>query len=126
MVARQRVDTRGCEWHPIGSGRSRPLLCCLAAPTTTEVSRPMANSPSQIKRNRQNETRRQRNKTVRTALKTSTRSFRQAVEAGDQAQAEEAYRVVARKLDKAADKGVVHANYAANKKSKMAKALQRL
>lgn len=83
----------------------------------------MANSPSQIKRNRQNETRRQRNKAVRTSLKNSTRSFREAVESGDQAQAEEAYRVVARKLDKAAEKGVVHRNFAANKKSKMAKAL---
>jgi small subunit ribosomal protein S20 len=86
----------------------------------------MANNPSQIKRNRQNETARQRNKKVRTNLKTETRGFDRAVASGDRSQAEEAFRVTARKLDKAAQKGVVHRNYAANKKSSMAKALQRL
>ena len=86
----------------------------------------MANIKSQIKRNRQNEARRQRNKAVKTSLKTELKKFRTAVEAGDKAVAEETFRSATRALDKAATKGVIHANNAANKKSKMAKKLQAL
>jgi small subunit ribosomal protein S20 len=86
----------------------------------------MANIQSQIKRNRQNETRRQRNKTVRSKLKTDVRRFRETAEAGDLAAATEAYEQAARALDKAASKGIVHRNTAANRKSGMAKQLAKL
>ena len=83
----------------------------------------MANIKSQIKRNRQNEAAHERNKAVRSRLKTFSRRFATAAEAGDKEAADEAYRVAARELDKAASKGVVHKNTAANRKSGMAKRL---
>jgi len=86
----------------------------------------MANIASQIKRNRQALVRRDRNKAVRTALKTYLKRFRRAVETGDRQTATEAYRLAAQRLDKAASAGVVHANFAANHKSKMAKRLSTL
>ncbi len=86
----------------------------------------MANIASQIKRNRQNETRRQRNKQVRSKLKTDIRRFRDVAETGDLDAATEAYRTAARSLDKAASKGIVHRNTAANRKSGMAKQLAAL
>jgi small subunit ribosomal protein S20 len=84
----------------------------------------MANIKSQIKRNRQNENRRQRNRSVRSLLKTRTRRFMEAVDAGDQTAAETAYREAARVYDKAASKGVIHRNKAANKKARLAKRLE--
>jgi small subunit ribosomal protein S20 len=86
----------------------------------------MANIRSQIKRNRQNESRRARNRGVRTRLRTFNRRFDDAVAAGDRDTAEEAYRIAARELDKAVNKGVVHRNTAANRKSSMATRLNRL
>ena len=86
----------------------------------------MANIKSQIKRNRQNEQRRQRNKAVRSRLKTDLKHFREAADSGDRDAAEEAYRVASSALDRAADKGVIHDNNAANHKSKMAKKLTAL
>jgi small subunit ribosomal protein S20 len=86
----------------------------------------MANIKSQIKRNRQNEARHQRNKAVRSELKTLTRRFRKAVEAGEKDTASELFQRASRALDKAASKGVVHRNTAANRKSGMAKSLQKL
>jgi len=86
----------------------------------------MANIASQIKRNRQALVRRDRNKAVRTALKTYLKRFRRAVETGDRQTAAEAYRLAAQRLDKAASAGVVHTNFAANHKSKMAKRLSTL
>ena len=86
----------------------------------------MANIASQIKRNRQNEAARARNRAVRSRLKTQVRRFRSAVESGDREAATEAYRTAARELDKAAAKGVVHRNTAANRKSGMARRLSRI
>ena len=83
----------------------------------------MANIASQIKRNRQTIVRHERNKATRSALKTSLKKFNAAAEAGERDAAAEAYRTAARDLDKAAQKGVVHANFAANHKSSMAKRL---
>lgn len=81
----------------------------------------MANIKSQIKRNRQNEAARERNKSVRSALKTAVRRFNEAAEAGDADKAK-AYAVEAgKKLDKAASKGVIHKNQAANRKSAVQK-----
>ena len=81
----------------------------------------MANIKSQLKRIKTNEKARQRNKAVKSALKTSIRRFRAAADAGDSAKAAEALQTASRELDKAASKGVIHANQAANKKSAMAK-----
>ena len=86
----------------------------------------MANIDSQVKRNRQALVRNERNKATRSALKTSLKKFRTAVEAGDAALAAETFQVAAKDLDKAASKGVVHANFAANHKSRMAKRLASL
>jgi small subunit ribosomal protein S20 len=81
----------------------------------------VANIKSQIKRIKTNEKARLRNKSVKSALKTAVRKFREAAEAGDAATATEAMRSASRQLDKAASKGVIHANQAANRKSAMAK-----
>ncbi len=81
----------------------------------------MANIKSQIKRNKQNEKRHERNKAVKSALKTAVRKFREAAAAGDKDTAVAAARDAARKLDKAASKGVIHKNQAANRKSAIAK-----
>ena len=77
----------------------------------------MANIKSQIKRNRQNEAAHERNKSVKSALKSAVRKFREAAAAGDGEKARELAKAAARKLDKAASAGVIHKNQAANKKS---------
>ena len=81
----------------------------------------MANIKSQIKRNRQNEAARLRNKSVKSTLKTAVRRFHEAVEAGEADKAQETARKAGRLLDKAVSKGVIHANQAANRKSAIAK-----
>ncbi|MGC4791863.1 30S ribosomal protein S20 [Micromonospora sp. DT178] len=81
----------------------------------------MANIKSQIKRNRQNEKRRLRNKSVKSSLKTAVRKFNEAAEAGDVEKATVLMRDASRKLDKAVSKGVIHSNQAANRKSAIAK-----
>ncbi|HEX6967513.1 MAG TPA: 30S ribosomal protein S20 [Micromonosporaceae bacterium] len=86
----------------------------------------MANIKSQIKRNRQNEKRRLRNKAVKSSLKTAIRKFHEAVEAGEIDKATVLMREASRKLDKAASKGVIHRNQAANRKSAIAKHLHSL
>ena len=86
----------------------------------------MANIKSQIKRNRTNEAARLRNKSVKSSLKTAIRHFREAADAGDRDSALTALRSASRQLDKAASKGVIHPNQAANKKSAMAKRANQL
>ena len=81
----------------------------------------MANIKSQLKRIKTNEKARLRNKGVKSSLKTSVRKFREAAAAGERDSALEAMQVASRQLDKAASKGVIHANQAANRKSAMAK-----
>jgi small subunit ribosomal protein S20 len=81
----------------------------------------VANIKSQIKRIKTNKKAQDRNKSVKSALKTSIRKTREAIEAGDTAKAQELARAAARQLDKAVSKGVIHANQAANKKSALAK-----
>jgi small subunit ribosomal protein S20 len=80
----------------------------------------VANIKSQLKRIKTNEKARLRNKSVKSSLKTAVRNFREAADAGDREQAQVALQHAARQLDKAASKGVIHANQAANKKSAMA------
>ncbi|WP_394280809.1 30S ribosomal protein S20 [Corynebacterium sp.] len=86
----------------------------------------MANIKQQQKRVITNEKRRQRNKAVRSAVRTEIRKFREAVESGNKENAQAQLRVASRKLDKAVTKGVFHRNNAANKKSNMAKALNKM
>lgn len=86
----------------------------------------MANIKSQIKRNKTNEKARQRNQSVKSAIKTAIRKFREAAEAGEQEKAIELQRDAARKLDKAVSKGVIHRNQAANKKQAMARRANQL
>jgi small subunit ribosomal protein S20 len=81
----------------------------------------VANIKSQIKRIKQSEKARQRNKAVKSSLKTSVRRFREAADAGNVDEANEALRVAYVKLDKAVSKGVIHKNQAANRKSAIAK-----
>jgi small subunit ribosomal protein S20 len=80
----------------------------------------VANIKSQIKRIKTNEKSRQRNKAVKSALRTQVRKFREAAEAGDAEKATAAARAANRALDKAASRGVIHANQAANRKSAIA------
>ena len=86
----------------------------------------MANIKSQLKRIKQDERRRLRNKSVKSSIKTSIRRFRQASVTGDREAANEALQVASRKLDKAVSKGVIHANQAANKKSAMGRAANKI
>ena len=86
----------------------------------------MANIQSQIKRNRQNEKRRLRNKSVKSSLKTVIRKLNEASEAGNVETATALLRDASRQLDKAVSKGVIHKNQAANRKSAIAKRLQSL
>ncbi|MDL9935541.1 30S ribosomal protein S20 [Gordonia sp. ABSL1-1] len=86
----------------------------------------MANIKSQVKRIRTNEAARLRNQSVKSALRTAIRNFREAVESGDKDKAAELGKFASRKLDKAASKGVIHANQAANKKSAIALTVNKL
>ena len=81
----------------------------------------MANIKSQIKRIKTNEKARLRNQSVKSLLKTAIRKYREAADAGDAATATTLMRDASKALDKAASKGVIHANQAANRKSAMAK-----
>ena len=81
----------------------------------------MANIKSQLKRIKTNEKARQRNVAVKSALKTAVRRVRTAVASGDAEAAQTALKVASKSLDKAASKGVIHANQAANRKSAIAK-----
>jgi small subunit ribosomal protein S20 len=81
----------------------------------------VANIKSQIKRIKQNNAAHERNKSVKSALKTSIRRFREAAESGHKDEAVELANAASRKLDKAASAGVIHKNQAANKKSAIAK-----
>jgi small subunit ribosomal protein S20 len=81
----------------------------------------VANIKSQLKRIKTNRAATERNKAVKSELKTWIRKFREAAETGDAAAAQDALATASKKLDKAVSKGVIHANQAANKKSAMAK-----
>jgi small subunit ribosomal protein S20 len=86
----------------------------------------VANIKSQEKRNRTNERRRLRNKSVKSSLHTAVRGFREAVAAGDKDKATQLLVSTSRKLDKAASKGVIHKNQAANRKSALSRALNQI
>jgi small subunit ribosomal protein S20 len=86
----------------------------------------VANIKSQIKRNKTNQKANDRNRAVRSGLKTSIRAAREAIASGDKDTAVAAAKVAAKKLDKAVSKGVLHQNQAANRKSAIAKKVHAL
>jgi small subunit ribosomal protein S20 len=86
----------------------------------------VANIKSKIKRIHTNELARLRNQSMKSSLRTAVRSFREAAESGDKEKAAELLVSTSRKLDKAASKGVIHKNQAANKKSALARALHKI
>ncbi|HEU5143781.1 MAG TPA: 30S ribosomal protein S20 [Dermatophilaceae bacterium] len=81
----------------------------------------MANIKSQLKRIKTNAKRTERNKAVKSELRTWIRKFRDAAASGDKDTAADALKTASKKLDKAVSKGVIHKNQAANKKAAMAK-----
>jgi small subunit ribosomal protein S20 len=96
-------------------------------PPESEIEgRRVANIKSQLKRIRTNEKARLQNQSTKSALKTAVRRFREAAEAGDREHALVELHTASRKLDKAASKGVIHPNQAANRKSAMAKRVNQL
>ena len=103
----------------------RPVPTCDCRPLT--AYRPqrkhshVANIKSQLKRIKTNEKATERNKAVKSELRTWIRKFREAADAGDKDGAQDALKKASTKLDKAVSKGVIHENQAANKKSSMAK-----
>ena len=84
----------------------------------------MANIASQIKRNRQNEKARQRNKMVRSELQTRTKKALAAAENGEDTA--DALKAAIKRIDSAATKGVLHKNTAARKKSRLVKRVRQL
>jgi small subunit ribosomal protein S20 len=104
----------------VASAQRRPHI-------TEEFQRPaVANIKSQLKRIKTNEKARQRNKATKSALKTSIRRFREAADTGETAKATELAYAASRALDKAASKGIIHKNQAANRKSAIAAKAARL
>ena len=81
----------------------------------------MANIKSQLKRIGTNRKAAERNKAVKSELKTAIRAVREATVAGDKAAATAALAVAGKKIDKAVSKGVIHKNQGANRKSAVAK-----
>jgi small subunit ribosomal protein S20 len=86
----------------------------------------VANIKSQIKRNKTNEQARLRNKAEKSSLKTATKKVRSAADAGDAATATALLRDASRELDRAATKGVIHKNQAANRKSALARRVAKI
>ncbi len=86
----------------------------------------MANIKSKIKRIGTNRKAEERNKAVRSEVRTAVRAAREAIGAGDKARAEETVKLASKKLDKAVSKGVIHKNQAANKKSAISSKLAKL
>ena len=85
----------------------------------------MANIKSQIKRNKQNLVRHERNKAVRSELKSRTKSAIAAAESGAD-DAAERLRLAIKRIDKAAAKGVIHRNAAARRKSRLLAQINRV
>ena len=89
----------------------------------TAMEEKMANIKSAKKRILVNQKRAERNKSIRSKVKTSVKKVYAAIEAGDQAAAQEALRLATVELDKAQTKGVYHKNMTSRKVSRMAKAV---
>ena len=117
-------DWLACGFPPARPSCGIPLLPLGTSHRTPPNERPstnVANIKSQIKRNKTNDKAHERNKAVKSELRTEVRRTREAIAAGDKAAAESSLAKATKKLDKAASKGVIHANQAANRKSAIAK-----
>lgn len=125
-VVRRSAREEGCRRVRNPHPEAAPSQRDAATKDDRERGVPVANIKSKIKRIRTNEQNRLRNKSVKSALKTAIRKFREAADAGDKDKAIELQRAAGRALDKAASKGVIHPNQAANKKSAMAKRVNKL
>ena len=86
----------------------------------------MANIKSAIKRNKQNEKRRLRNRHHRSSLRTALKKYRALLVAKKPEEAAKEYTSVQKAIDKAASKGIIHRNAAARYKSRLAAALKKL
>jgi small subunit ribosomal protein S20 len=86
----------------------------------------MANIKSQVKRNRQNVVRNERNKSIRSELRTRMKNAVEAAESGDAAAAEEALRLAQKRIDSAVSNGVLKKNTAARRKSRLTKQVRSL
>lgn len=86
----------------------------------------MANIASQVKRNRQNVVRNERNRAARSELKTRIRNALEAAESGDRDGAVEKLRLAQRHIDKAVTKGLIHKNTAARRKARLTKQVDSL
>ena len=86
----------------------------------------MANIRSQIRRNRQNEKRRLRNRVYRGGARTFISKARVALESSNKEEAAEAVRLAVKALDKAAEKGVIHRNNASRRKGRLMKQLAQM
>ncbi len=86
----------------------------------------MANTASAIKRVRSNERKRIRNRLTRATTRTAVRGAREAVASGQAGDARQATLAAVSALDKAAEKGVIHKNNAARRKSRLMKKLAAL
>jgi small subunit ribosomal protein S20 len=85
----------------------------------------VANIKSQIKRNKQNERRRVRNKAARSEIKTRIKNAVQVAEAGGE-ESVEALRIAVKRLDKAASRGIIHKNQASNRKARLMRRVAQL
>ena len=83
----------------------------------------MSGKGSAAKRHRQNDTRRLRNKMVKSRIRTGTRKYLELVRSGPAAEAESQYRTISSLLDSAVNKGIVHRNTAARRKRRLQKKL---
>ncbi len=127
-AAGKRTDGALLPW-PTAASRTVPA----AAPssgrggtlTADPRNRTVANIKSQIKRNRQNERRRLRNKSVRSEMRTRTKTALAAAETGAE-DALDALQAAVRRIDKAAAQGVIHKNQAANRKSRLMRRIAKL
>jgi small subunit ribosomal protein S20 len=79
----------------------------------------VANSVSARKRARQAEKHRQHNASQRSHVRTKIKQVLRAIESGDKAKAEEAYKAAVPAIDRAVSKGIMHANKAARHKSRL-------
>lgn len=86
----------------------------------------MANSPQARKRARQAVARNQHNASLRSAMRTSIKRVRQAIEAGDKAAANQVFSRATSMIDRVADKNIIHKNKAARHKSRLAAAIKAL
>ena len=84
----------------------------------------MPNRKSAKKRLKQNEERRDRNRSTRSAMRTQLRKVREAVAAGELEKAEAEFRVAAKKLDRAGSDNLIHPNKAARTKSRLSKLIK--